>query len=65
LACNVAHISKDDISIIRHDRKSQPFHDGKPWIKKDNNSLFDITMVSYDGAGIRELVDLFLLNDLG
>ena len=30
--------------------------DRKPWIKKDSNSLFDVTMGSYDGAEICELV---------
>ena len=33
--------------------------------KKDSNSLFDVTMGSYDGAEIRELVGLFMLNNLG
>ena len=34
----------------------------KSWIKKDSNSLFDVTMVSYDGTEVRELVLLFILN---
>ena len=33
------------------------------WIKK-NNSEFDVTMGSYDGAEICELVGLFLLHEL-
>ncbi len=41
------------------------FNDGKPWTKKDSNSLFDVTMGSYDGAEICELVGLFILNKLG
>ncbi len=41
------------------------FNDGKPWTKKDSNSLFDVTMRSYDGAEICELVGLFMLNNLG
>jgi len=44
-----------------HSRKSLFFINSNAWIKKDN-SLFDVTMGSYDGA---ELVSLFILNDLG
>ena len=40
------------------------FNDNKTWVKNDNNSLFDITMGSYDGAEICELVGLFILNQL-
>ncbi len=64
-ASNLAIITKDEISIIKHARKSVLFNDGKPWTKKDSNSLFDVTMGSYDGAEICELVGLFILNKLG
>ncbi len=42
-ASNLAIITKDEISIIKHARKSVLFNDGKPWTKKDSNSLFDVT----------------------
>jgi hypothetical protein len=48
-ASNLARMSKDDISIIKHARKSLLFNDGKPWLKKDSNSLSDATIGSYDG----------------
>ncbi len=64
-ASNLAILTKDEISIIKHARKSVLFNDGKPWTKKDSNSLFDVTMGSYDGAEICELVGLFILNKLG
>ncbi len=32
--------------------------------QKRSNSLFDVTMGSYDGAEIYELVGLFILNNL-
>ncbi len=64
-ASNLAIITKDEISIIKHARKSVLFNDGKPWTKKDSNSLFDVIMGSYDGAEICELVGLFILNKLG
>ena len=33
-ASNLANITKDETSIIKHARKSLRFNDGKPWIKK-------------------------------
>ena len=57
-------ISDDHLSIIQHVRKSLLFNDNKTWVKNDNDSLFDVTMGSYDGAEICELVGLFILNQL-
>ena len=42
-----------------------PINHGRPWIKNNNSNLFDVTMGSYDGAEICELVGLFILNHLG
>jgi hypothetical protein len=53
-------IAEDEISIIKDARKSQLFNNGKPWIKRDSSSLFDVTMGSYNGAEICELVGLFI-----
>jgi hypothetical protein len=51
---------------ISEKRKSLLFGNGKLWTKKDgSNSLFDVTMGSFDGAEICELVGLFILNHLG
>jgi len=47
-----------------HSRKSLFFNNGNAWITKDNSS-FDVTMGSYDGADVCELVNLFILNGLG
>ena len=58
-------VRDEDISIIKHARKSLLFNNGKPWIKNNNSNLFDVTMGSYDGAEICELVGLFILNHLG
>ena len=44
-ASGLADISHEDISIIKHARKSLLFNNGKPWIKNNNNSnLFDVTV---------------------
>ena len=40
------------------------FDDSGAWVKKDGNPLFDITMGSFDGAEVRELVGLYLLNKI-
>ena len=58
-------ISDNDINIIMHARKSLLFDNGTAWIKRDSNKdYFDVTMGSYDGAEICELVGLYILNTL-
>ena len=64
-ASNLASISNEDISIIKHARKSLLFSNGKPWTKNNSSNLFDVTMGGYDGAEICELVGLFILKQLG
>ena len=64
-ASNLASLSNEDISIIKHARKSLLFSNGKPWTKNNSSNLFDVTMGSYDGAEICELVGLFILKQLG
>ena len=57
-------ISDNDIVIIKHARKSLLFHKSHTKSKRNSNSTFDVTMGSYDGAEICELVGLFILNSL-
>ena len=54
-------IEPETIDLILHSRKSLLFYSSSTWIKKDGN-LFDVTMGSYEGAEICELVGLFLLH---
>ena len=49
------------IKTIYHARKSLHFDKENPWVKKDNPE-FDVTMGSYDGAELCELVGLYLLD---
>ena len=56
-------ISNKDFKTIKHCRKSFLFHDNKLWIK-NNNQLFDVTMGSYNGAKICELVIILILSQL-
>ena len=60
-ARSIATISETVINIIHHSRKSLLFDKTSAWV---NNSLFDVTMRSYDGAEICELVGLYVLNRL-
>ena len=63
-AKTLTNIPDDYITTIKHARKSLLFYQDKTWVKKNHESLFDVTMGSYDGAEVCELVDLFLLNIL-
>ena len=38
------------------------FNANEPRVKRNSNSLFDVTMGSYDGAEVCELIGLFALN---
>ena len=48
-ASSLADISDEDISIIKHARKSLLFNNGKPWIRNKNSNLFDVTMGAMTG----------------
>ena len=63
-ARSITTISESVINIIYHWRKSLLFNKTSAWLKKGNNSLFDVTMGSHCGAEICELVGLYLLNRL-
>ena len=58
-------ITKQERDIILHAKKSLLLSKNKPWEKTINESLFDITMGSYDGAEICKLVGLYVLSFLG
>ena len=54
-------IVKEDLRIIKHCQKLLLYNDNEPWKKKHTDSCFDVTMGSYDGAEICELVGTHLL----
>ena len=56
-------LEEEVITIIFHTRKSLLFYKTSIWLKKDNPD-FDVTMGTYDGAEVCELVGLYLLNRL-
>lgn len=56
--------TKEEIDIILHARKSFLFSESNVWTKKNNNTGFDVTMGSYDGAELCEFVGLYILHKL-
>ena len=56
-------ISKCDIDVINHARKSLLFDDSHNWIKKQGG-LFGVLMGAYEGAEVCELVDTYMFNVL-
>ena len=57
-ARNIIKIDDKIMNIIEHAKKSLLFHNGNAWVKKEGNPLFEVTMGSYDGAEVCELVGL-------
>ena len=57
-------ITDKEVQIIQHARKSLLFHNDLVWAKKNNGSFFGVTMGSYDGAEICELLGTVLLNKI-
>ncbi len=56
-------ISDQEVNIIRHARESLLFDlNQTPWVKKTGS--FDVTMGSWDGAEVCQLVGLFILHQL-
>ena len=59
-AKSIPTIEEKVITTISHVRKSLLFDKTRVWIKK-NNPDFDVTVGSYDGSEVCELVGLYLL----
>jgi hypothetical protein len=53
-------IPEEDISINKHSRKSHLLNGGTAWTKRSSDSLFVVTMGSFEEAEICELVCLFV-----
>ena len=62
-ADNFYNFSTQEKEVVQHARKSYLFQNGNPWVKK-NDENFDVTMGSYDGAEVCELVGLYVLSQL-
>ena len=55
------HISNDNTRLIKHCRKSLLFNNNETWKKKQKESCFDVTMGSFDGSEVGELVGIYIL----
>ena len=62
-ARSIVPIDSSTVEIIMHSRKSLLFSNGSTWTKK-NGETFDVTMGSFDGAEVCELVGLYMLSQL-
>ena len=57
-------ITEEDVNIIMHARKSLLYNDNQPWVKRNGDEEFDVTMGCHDGAETSELIGLFILSQL-
>ena len=57
-------ITEEEKMTITLAKKSLLFNENTPWCKKTSNSLFGVSMGSYDGAETCELVGSYLLSKL-
>ena len=62
-AKEISDISREDMQIMYHDRKTLLFSNKNPWMKREGN-LFDATVGAYDGAEVCELVGIFIINKI-
>ena len=63
-ASSYVTISAADRHVIMHAQQSLLFSNETPWQKRNSNTLFDVTMGSFDGAETCELVGCYLLSQL-
>ena len=57
---NYTKIPKEDIRLIYHCRKLLLFLNDEAWKKKDAGSSFDVTIGSFDGAELWELIGIYI-----
>ena len=57
-------ITEQEVGIIMHSRKSLLFNGGDAWQKSNTSGTFDVTMGSFDGAEICELIGLYALHSI-
>ena len=62
-AQSITNIEEKIVDIVLHSRQSLFFTKDSAWTKKKGNT-FDVTMGSYDGAEVCELVGIYLLHQV-
>ena len=58
------NIPEKDLRLIKHCRKSLLYNNNEPWKNKNIESCFDVTMGSFHGTEICELVGIHILSSL-
>ncbi len=61
-ASKFATITDQDREIVLHAKRSMLYHQNSPWMKRNAENTFDVTMGSYDGAETCELIGLYMLS---
>ena len=61
---NSVSIPPKSTDIIFHSRKYLLYHNDDPWVKKDTSAEIEVTMSSYDGAEVCQIVWLLMLDIL-
>ena len=63
-AKQITEITDEDINLIMQARKTLLFNEGIPWIKKEGNEDFDVSMGCLDGSEVCELVGSYILDQV-
>ena len=63
-AKTLVNISDEETNTIMHSRKSLLFNNTDIWIKKNGDLDFDVTMGSFDGAELCELLRIAMTDYL-
>ena len=58
-AKQMTEISDEDINLIMQARKTL-FNEGIPWVKKEGNEDFDVTMGCFNEAKVCELAQTYI-----
>eukprot|EP00117_Sycon_ciliatum_P010892 scpid56109/ scgid2016/ len=59
-----SNISQQEVDMVLHARRSLLFDGQNTWVKRSSGGAFDVTMGSFDGAEVCQLVGAFLLTKL-
>ena len=57
-------ITRKDVEVIYHVRKSVLYNGGEPWVKKEGGG-FDVIMGACDGAEVCDLIGIYMLYLIG
>ena len=52
-------ITRKDVEVIFHARKSVLYNNGEPWVKKEGGGV-DVTMGAYDGTEVCKLIGIYM-----